>query len=458
MVSEADDKDALLLRLDRGHGLNFRLSQVWISSGGIAANGMKYAPPSTGVAWGNRGCPLVSRDVREHHKDVNLPEGLQGVFGVSLTVDQLDSHVFERLPSDVVWHPPPLEFRDFLYGMPIQASHVAIPAGMPLTWIEELPITGRTRAAVQRAFREAGEDNYLRVPMLASQFLRVHSVGATALNELACVIESAELGRTAETATVEALQSVDRLAAFNRHLFQFARWAMAETDAQNLGEAIAMLVQTAPTNEAWKPVASIHLTDLAEPPSHPYEVLDEWLKQKNPRWQAIFLARLARKGDSVSTLEELGKRFGVTRERIRQIEARSRRSLARFIASDAALPLRWRAATLRRSLGVAAPLGVVEHLLRAPAGCNDYSGILLEIAGPYDRNHDWLTLRSKGSDDPTSRILARADEVGRIDREFATSQLTEWGLDASLHERWLTPRWLCTSLQWSDRQVGHLHP
>ena len=87
---------------------------------------------------------------------------------------------------------------------------------------------------------------------------------------------------------------------------------------------------------------------------------------------------------------------------------------------------------------MAAPVHTVEHLLTSPPGCNDHRGVLLGMAGPYDRDHDWLTLRSAQSDDPTSAILAQVDEVGRIDREFATSQLTEWGLDVSLHERWLT--------------------
>ena len=421
MVFEAEEKEGLILRLDRGQGTAFHLAQVWISDGGVAANGIKYAPPSYGTAWGTRGCPLLPRGVREHHKNVNLPQSLQRVFGAPLTVDQLDSDVLERFSSDVVWQPPPREFRDFLYEMPVLATQVAVPAGIPLTWIEDLPIAGRTRAAVQKAFREAGGDDFLQVPMLASQFLRIPSVGVTALNELTCVIESAELGWTAEIPTVEALQSVECLAAFNRHLCQFARWAMAETDARSFGEAITELIQTGATNEVWKSMAWVNLTDLAAQAPHPYAVVDKWVEEMDPRFQTILRARISCQTDGVTTLEELGGRFGVTRERIRQIEAKLRRRLTRFLASEAALPVRWRAATLRRMLGVAAPLDVVEHLLKSPPGCNDYSAILLEIAGPYDRNSDWLTLRSRQCDDPTSRILAQVDEAGRIGREFATS-------------------------------------
>ena len=401
------------MRLDRGKGTALRLAQAWISDGGVAANGIKYAPPSYGTAWGTKGCPLLSREVREHHKNVNLPQSLQRVFGIPLTVDQLDSAVLERFSNDVVLQPPPREFRDLLYKMPVLATQVVVPAGIPLRWIEDLPITGRTRAAVRRAFREAGEDDFLQVPMQASQFLRIHSVGVTTLNELTCVIESAELGWTAEKPTVEALQSaerlaafnsvgvttlneltrviesaelgwtaekpivealqsVDRLAAFNGHLCQFARWAMAETDARSFGEAVIELIQTGATNEVWESIAWVNLTDLSTQAPHPYAVVDKWVEGMDPRFQTIFRARIPFQTDGVTTLEELGGRFGVTRERIRQIEAKLRRRLTRFLASDAALPVRWRAATLRRMVGVAAPLDVVEHLMKSPPEVSVY--------------------------------------------------------------------------------------
>ena len=89
-------------------------------------------------------------------------------------------------------------------------------------------------------------------------------------------------------------------------------------------------------------------------------------------------------------------------------------------------------------LSVAAPSHTAEHLLAPPPGCKDHRGVLLAMAGPYDSDHAWLTLRSARSDDPTLAILAQVDDGGRIDREFATLELTEWGLDVSLHERWLT--------------------
>ena len=431
---------------------------TWVTDGGMAANGIKYGSPSHAAAWGNKGCPLLPRDVREHHRGVKLPPDLQKVFGASLTVDQLDSGVLERLAIDTVWQPTPREFRDFLYNLPVVATQVAIPAGIPLEWIENLPITSRTRSAVRKAFSEAGADGFLRVPMLARRFLGIRSVGVTVLNELTCVIESAELGWTGETPTVDlddtvlqkeavelehlvdsaALHIIEGMSSFNKHLHQFARWAMAETDAQTFGEAIAEPTRTRAADEVWKPVVFVSLAELAAHPPHPYAVLDKWMEQFDARSRAIFMARVSCHAHNVVTLEELGVGFGVSRERIRQVEAKVRRTLDRFLASDEALPVRWRASTLRRTLSVAAPAHTVEHLLTSPPGCNNHRDILLEMAGPYDRDYDWLTLRSARPDDPTSAILTQVDEVGRIDRELATSELTEWGLDVSLHERWLT--------------------
>ena len=425
----------------------------WVSTGGVAANGVKYAPPSHAVAWGHMGCPLLPREVRQSHTGVRLPDYLKEVLGVLLTVDQLDSGAFERLAIDTI-SPPSREFRDFLYSMPILAAQVAIPAGIPLAWIEDLPISARTRTVVRRAFRETAVDGFLKAPMLARQFLGVRSAGVTILNELTCVIESAELGWIVEGRAADfddtafqqeafpvdstIFQSIEGMSSFNKHVFEFAKWAMAETDAQTFGEAIAETTRTKAGDQAWNPVALLSLAELAAPSPHPYAVLDKWIEQLDARSQTIFMRRVSCDPHDVVTLEELGARFSVSRERIRQVEAKVRRALDGFLASDEALPLRWRASTLRRTLGVAAPLPTAEHLLSSPPGCNDYRELLLEIAGPYDRCLDWLTLRSSQSDDPISAILTRVDDVGRIDGEFAATKLTEWGLDLSLHEGWLT--------------------
>jgi RNA polymerase primary sigma factor len=50
-----------------------------------------------------------------------------------------------------------------------------------------------------------------------------------------------------------------------------------------------------------------------------WDIVNERLEQDNPK-----------------TLEELGKRFGVSRERVRQVEMRTRSFLARYLSAFAA--------------------------------------------------------------------------------------------------------------------------
>ena len=296
MGSEVDERTSLWRQISQNASaseseLPLSLAQAWVSAGGVAANGIKYASSSNAVAWGNKGCPLLPRDVREYHRGVKLPHDLQKLFGVPLTVDQLNSSVLERLENDTAWQPTPIEFRDFLYNMPILAAQVAIPAGIPLVWIEELPIKSRTRGAVRWVFSEAGADGFLRVPMLAREFLAIRSVGVTFLNELTCVIESAELGWTDEDPTVDldaaglqqeavqrallidsaALEIVEGMSSFNRYLREFARWSMAETDAQTFGEAIAELIRAGSANDVLEASSFSQLsgTGSASPASIP---------------------------------------------------------------------------------------------------------------------------------------------------------------------------------------------
>ena len=464
MVSEVDPSGNTLRQLDQDlvapeFQYLVRPVAAWLASGGIAANGVKYARPSHAIAWGEQGCPLLPLDVREQQKGVRLPKELEQPFGDSVTVDKLDGNILARAGIEKLSGPPAAIFRDFLYSLLPQADQVAIPAGIPLAWFENLPLTGRARGAVRRAFVfEVGTDSFSSEPMLAAQFLGVRQVGIAALNELACVIETAVLEQPADNPGKEqdsvrsghgtagytehvneaALRFIRGMSAFNTSMYEFASWAIAETDARTFGQAVAQLPSaSAAANEIWSAVASYSLSDLAARPLHPYEVLDKWAEELDPRSRTIFLARISRTPQNRLTLEDLAAQFCVTRERIRQVEGKIRRALHSFLTTDAAVPFQWRASTIRQTLSVAGPTDSIEHLLNAPPGCHDYRDLLLEAAGPYDQNHGWFTLRSAQAEDPTDVIFNGVDEAGRIDDDLACSVLTKWGLDPSLHSDWL---------------------
>ena len=61
-------------------------------------------------------------------------------------------------------------------------------------------------------------------------------------------------------------------------------------------------------------------------------LLEQWLERLRPREQEVLRLRYGLAGEEPMTLEEIGRRYGVTRERIRQIEMNALRKLRRMTA------------------------------------------------------------------------------------------------------------------------------
>ena len=218
---------------------------------------------------------------------------------------------------------------------------------------------------------------------------------------------------------------------------RFAAWAMAETGANTIGEAISYVINGAVEVEEWREYAQLELHLFSEPPRHPCEIIDEWIGRLPARERRIFNIRIAGMGGGL-TLQELADEFGITRERVRQIGSRLQRRFSEFVETPQGLPIRWRLRSLRNRIGVAIPESHLVPLLSTIDGDTRYGSLLLRFAGPYDRDSDWLVLTSKVGEDPTSAIRETADEYGRIDRDQASNLLSKWGMEPSMHEGWLT--------------------
>ncbi len=65
------------------------------------------------------------------------------------------------------------------------------------------------------------------------------------------------------------------------------------------------------------------------------EGLTNWLSQLNPNERKVIVLRFGLQGDEPNTLEQIGKVFGLTRERVRQIEAVALRKLRNIISEKA---------------------------------------------------------------------------------------------------------------------------
>ena len=169
---------------------------------------------------------------------------------------------------------------------------------------------------------------------------------------------------------------------------------------------------------------------------HPYEAIDIWISSLPARERVIFQNRIACV-DGKPTLQALADEIGVTRERIRQIEKKLVGKFESHMRRSSGSAVHWRAETIRNFVGVARPLVELEPLLLPTSGQLDYRHVLLNLAGPYDIRGNWLLLRAAIESDPTTDIIERLNEFGFIDEHFASTELSNWGLDFSLHKEWL---------------------
>ena len=500
----------------------------WLERGGTAYDGIAYGPPDSAKAWGTAGCPLVPRVYRIRYGQQPAPNPLRrALMKPDLLLAELDSEVlrqfYPRTLSDALLK----SIHDLIHKFRILPRDVAIPPGIPVSWVTALPVHYRLQSRLSH-YRWP-HDWIIEEPYLCSQLMRIRGLGKSSLNELLCVIESAELGKgqaenkvsptvtemttrilgrekwghagnkassektvreqaetehggiqagnkvlpvkrevydkTTSSAFQKAVNEAARQAIrvgflhFDAHsshstvnepesevvcsisalgdlLREFVTWALAETDAQTIGEAISQLMLRTETPKAWQTIAELSLNQAGYQPKHPYTILESWANQLPEREQHIFKTRVACL-EGIPTLQDLGAYFGVTRERVRQLENRVRRMFMIMMKREDAWPLRWRAETIRQSIGVAAPFASAECLLSSLNGKVDFRGIVLELAGPYDLLNGWLVLRSAVNSEPSLKIREIANEVGYIDPQLAARELNSWGLDMSLHEEWL---------------------
>ncbi|MCY3994474.1 MAG: hypothetical protein OXF50_24845 [Caldilineaceae bacterium] len=416
-------------------------------------------------------------------------------------MSELDSEILKEFLSAEASNRLFREMRALIQSFIILPEDVAIPPGVPVSWLTALPIGYRLRSRLRNYCWP--HDWIVKEPFYCSQLMNIRGLGMSSLNELLCVLESAELGQTAfrsipqkhetddeETEHGERLAEIGESPAkhnpvqnkedlefqtavnkvareairagflhFERHgtvpdsygteservcsisalgdLFrEFAAWALSETDVLTFGEAISLVMSETNATETWQALAEFELKQASHQPSQPYTIFESWASHLPDRERYIFDRRIACFEVS-HTLQDLGTHLGITRERVRQLEKRVRRKLSILMRREEAGPIRWRAETIRHNIGVASPLANVEHLLSSLVRQEDYRGIVLGIAGPYDFVNEWLILKSAIGSEPSKRIRETADEVGFIDSLMARQVLGSWGLDSSLHEEWL---------------------
>lgn len=443
---------------------------IWMTQGGVAANGMRYAPSHEAKGWGSPGCPVLPRAVRALLAETELPLDLPPSWFST------GEDVHERGEYSLGNPGVKRRLADLVYDLDFPHHMVAIPPGIPLGYLEQLPLPPQTINAIRRVFSNQGRDDCLPQPMMAREFLRIRRAGPITLVRLICVLESAERGwadmepaledgmtektdphpfqdavsKSAGETISRIVSAVANLNALDEHtrnnalralasLGSFAEWALAETGTNTIEEAIRHVLAVTPHSHRpsiWHAVGNISLSDIVLSPVHPYKAIQQWVDSLPERARVVFLRRIVPR-QSI-TLDAVGTELGVTRERIRQIEAQLYDALQCFqYKSSEGRFVGWRIDSLRHAVGAAAPGQYVEHLLAAPPHTQDFRGVLISSAGLRMTRDDWLVRSDIGADDPVMQIDDLADDFGWIDEERAADLLSAWGLHPRHHTAWL---------------------
>ena len=105
---------------------------------------------------------------------------------------------------------------------------------------------------------------------------------------------------------------------------QTSTLAIASTDAVLSGTEDLILGDVIPDENVVDPADSMDRDDLRG-------VLDDALASLDTREREILRSRFARDGEDIPTLEQIGRKMGISRERVRQLE---HRALARLRERD----------------------------------------------------------------------------------------------------------------------------
>jgi hypothetical protein len=142
------------------------------------------------------------------------------------------------------------------------------------------------------------------------------------------------------------------------------------------------------------------------------------------------------------TLQQLGEEMAITRERVRQLEARFEARLRKSVTEDPGNPINVVARQLAEGLGPAVPSAALPTALESLAPSADAAlrephrvRLLLALAGPYEIDDGWC-LRSSFRDD-SQELLERLTEEEPAPLVQVVEEFVRLGLRAEDVEPWL---------------------
>lgn len=200
-------------------------------------------------------------------------------------------------------------------------------------------------------------------------------------------------------------------------------WAATEHGCARVEEALVRAASGSSPREIREVAELLRLARLpALQPPAVGSLIDGLLASLGDSRREVFEARVLPPSDA--TLEVLGERLGVTRERVRQIEVAVRRDVGSRLAREDSRWVRWRAHTVRQHLGSMVPVDhpYARDVMAAAIGAEAttrQTAFLMWAAGPYELQRGmWIaeTRREMRVDD---RLLAAIPPSGLSDESLA---------------------------------------
>jgi RNA polymerase nonessential primary-like sigma factor len=170
------------------------------------------------------------------------------------------------------------------------------------------------RQTIERAIMN--QTRTIRLPIHIVKEINVYLRAARGLAQQLDHEPSAE-----EIATLldKPIGDVERMLGLNERI--------ASTDTKIMADSGKTLLDTIPDKNMQDPTDSLQEDDV-------HTSIDEWLGKLNDKQREVVERRFGLHGHSVSTLEEVGREIGVTRERVRQIQMDALKRLKKILEAE----------------------------------------------------------------------------------------------------------------------------
>ena len=250
-------------------------------------------------------------------------------------------------------------------------------------------------------------------------------------------------------------------------LGRIAAWAWSEHQAINLDQALTC-VQTAEDvpaaiEHAWLTLKEIDTRMIGRDFLVEYDpipiltrIFNLFMKESSTdetetatgcrRSFKVLMERVLYTGRRPPTLQEIGNELGITRERVRQIEAKVREKFLKEATSSSARPLMRAVGLLRKRLGRAFPISELGKYSPIHDGYDSIPlalGVKMEqamfwLAGPYSESQvGWLVLENVDVAGQTLALLQSITETGPVSEENAINRVTDLGIKPAYCKDWI---------------------